>query len=164
MPELLEVEGRPGGFPRPHHGPAPADAAAIGDVLAGARWIRKRIVFEWSGGTIGVPLPMLTGRPGLEGQGCQAPGKASLIAFDMKDDDLALTEQGSKRRVSLYAYADEFGLAEHDPGVVEPLEVEAPTLAAALTDPPRMVMRALSDPHNVPHVTKSGSDESPCAA
>ena len=175
MPELPEVEGYLEGL-RSHvvgqrleavrlaspfllRSVEPPLDAAVGDVLIGARRIGKRIVFAWSGGTFWVLHPMIAGRLRWKGKEAKLGGKAALAAFDMEGGSLVLTEQGSKRPASLFVVGDEAGLAGHDPGGVEPLEVDAATLAAALADPPRTLKRALCDPHQVSGIGNGWSDE-----
>lgn len=133
--------------------------AAIGDTLVGVQRIGKRVVLEWSGGTSWVLHLMIAGRLRLRTQGAKLPGKAGLLAIDLTEGTLVLTEQGSKRRASLHVVGSAADLADHDPGGVEPLEVDAATLAAALADPPRTLKRALCDPHQVSGVGNGWSDE-----
>ncbi len=98
--------------------------------------------------------------------GAKVPGKIGLAAFDIvagdglgRDGTLILTEAGTRKRASLYLERGEEGLANHDRGGIEPLEVELEEFRAALTRENRTVKRGLTDPRVFHGIGNAFSDE-----
>ena len=114
--------------------------------VVGLRRLGKRIVLALEGERFLVLHLMISGRLRWAAPGAAPPGKVGLAAFDFPTGTLLLTEASSHKRASLYAVAGEAGLAAHDPGGLDVLEVDLPTFASALRRESRTLKRALTDP------------------
>src|SRR5687767_10860241 len=86
--------------------------------------IGKRIVVEAEGEIFLVFHLMIAGRFRWGPKGAAVPGKVGLMAIDVEDGTLSLTEAGSKRRASLNVVRGRAALDEHNPGGVEVLDVD----------------------------------------
>jgi formamidopyrimidine-DNA glycosylase len=148
----------------------PPLSAIEGSTVRGLRRLGKRIVFEFDGPTFLVLHLMIAGRlkwkPASalratvgKPAGAALAGRAMLAAFDFDDGTLLLTEAGAKRRASLYVVGGEAGLAEHDPGGVEPLAVSTTAFAERLRLERRTLKRALTDPRLFSGIGNAYSDE-----
>jgi formamidopyrimidine-DNA glycosylase len=82
-----------------------------------------------------------------------------LAAFDFDNGTLLLTEAGSKRQASLFLVSGQAGLAEHDPGGIEPLSASLDDFARVLQSENHTVKRALTDPHLLSGIGNAYSDE-----
>jgi formamidopyrimidine-DNA glycosylase len=118
----------------------------------------KRIVFEFEAELFLVLHLMIAGRLRWFDAG-KATARSALARFEFSTGTLVLTEAGSKRRASLHAVGTRAALAEHDPGGVEPLEVDFPRFSAALTRENRTLKRALTDPRLFSGIGNAYSDE-----
>jgi len=137
----------------------PPLSASHGKRVKGFRRIGKRIVFELEDDLFLVFHLMIAGRFHLKGKGDKLAGKAPLIGLDFPEHTLVLTEQGTKRRASLFVVRGEAGLAEFSRGG---LEVLGSTLAAfreALVFENRTLKRALTDPRLFSGIGNAYSDE-----
>ena len=123
------------------------------------RRLGKRIVFGLENDLFLVLHLMIAGRLRWRAKGEKVPGKVGLAAFDFSSGTLILTEQGTKKRASLYVVRGEAGLAEHDPGGVEPLESTLEEFREALTRGNHTLKRALTDPHLFSGIGNAYSDE-----
>lgn len=137
--------------------PAPADVH--GRKVRTIRRIGKRIAIGFDNDIwlvlhlmIAARLHWKSGRPKLG-------GKHALAALDFDDGSLLLTEAGSKKRASLHIVAGTEGLAEHDPGGLEPLECRIGEFAAALRSANHTLKRALTDPRILSGIGNAYSDE-----
>ena len=119
----------------------------------------KRLVWELEDDLFMVFHLMITGRFRWRKQGAAVPRKVGHAAFDFSNGTLVLTEQGSKKRASLHLHRGRDGLAVHERGGVEPLEVDLPAFRAALTRENRTVKRALTDPRIFSGIGNAYSDE-----
>jgi formamidopyrimidine-DNA glycosylase len=137
----------------------PKPEAAKGRVVEDVRRLGKRIVLSLEGDLHLVLHLMIAGRLRWKKRGAKIPGKVGLAAFDFPAGTLLLTEAGSRKRASLHVVRGEEGLAEHDPGGVEPLEVDAEAFLAALTRESHTVKRALTDPRILSGIGNAYSDE-----
>ncbi len=142
---------------------SPPLSAVEGAVVHGLRRLGKRIVFEFDGPTFLVLHLMIAGRlkwkPPDAKAGGALGGRATLAAFDFDNGTLLLTEAGSKRRASLYVVSGESGLADHDPGGIEPLAASTPVFAERLRLERRTLKRALTDPRLFSGIGNAYSDE-----
>jgi len=138
VPPIREVEGRK---------------------VVGLRRLGKRIVMALEGDLFLVLHLMIAGRLHWREQGAPLKGKFALAAFDFAEGSLTLTEAGSKKRAALHLLQGEAALAEHDPGGLEVLEVDAGAFAAALTARNHTVKRALTDPRIFSGIGNAYADE-----
>ena len=138
---------------------SPRPDEAIGREIIGLRRLGKRIVWAFTGDLFFVIHLMIAGRFQWKKPGEKIPGRLGLAAFDFEHGTLLLTEAGSKRRASLYVVQGEAALAEHDPGGLEPLDVDLPTFDLRLHSENHTLKRALTDPHLFAGIGNAYSDE-----
>jgi len=132
---------------------------AAGHRVDSLRRLGKRIVIGLDGDLYLVLHLMIAGRLQWSAAGAALPGRKGLAAFDFDAGTLILTEMGSKKRASLHLLRGAEALAEHDPGGIEPLEIDRDGFAAALTSENHTLKRALTDPHIFAGIGNAYSDE-----
>ena len=137
----------------------PPLSAIEGQRVRGLRRIGKRIVFEFENHIFAVLHLMIAGRLHWREQGVKLAGRNSLLALDFPGGSLVLTEAGSKRRASLYLFANESDLASIDPGGAEIFALDLAGFRAALTAENRTLKRALTDPRILSGIGNADSDE-----
>ncbi len=148
----------------------PPLAAFEGRTVVGLRRLGKRIVFDF-GDDGQDPLflvlhLMIAGRLWWKDKP-DAPipgGKRGLAAFDFGSEEgdggtLILTEASSKKRAALHLVRGEAALAAHDPGGIEPLEVDRNAFAEQLRSANHTLKRALTDPRLLSGIGNAYSDE-----
>ncbi len=119
----------------------------------------KRIVFGLEDELYIVIHLMIAGRFRWKSPGHKIPGRLGLAAFDFEDGTLLLTEASKKKRAALHLCRGEGALREHDPGGIEPLEVDFASFSAALRERNHTVKRALTDPRILSGIGNAYSDE-----
>jgi formamidopyrimidine-DNA glycosylase len=110
---------------------------------------------HWRAGR-SAPTPRRRGEPGT---GAKLAGRHALAAFDFPNGTLTLTEFGPKKRASLHLVRGEDALAAHDPGGLEPLEIDLDAFRAALARANHTLKRALTDPRLFSGIGNAYSDE-----
>lgn len=123
------------------------------------RRLGKRLVFTFDDDLFMVLHLMIAGRLRWKKAGAKVPGRVGLAAFDFDDGTLLLTEASKKKRASLYVCRGEEDVRAHDPGGVEPLEVDFEGFKAALTERNHTVKRGLTDPRIFSGIGNAYSDE-----
>jgi formamidopyrimidine-DNA glycosylase len=121
--------------------------------------IGKRIVFEFDNGLWLVLHLMIAGRLHWRPLDAKLGGRNNLAAFDFPNGSLVLTEAGSKRRASLYLFANEAAAKEIDPGGIEIFTTDLEAFRTALTLENRTLKRALTDPRILSGIGNAYSDE-----
>lgn len=119
----------------------------------------KRLVFGFDGELYLVLHLMIAGRLRLKELGVSLASKPSLAAFDFEHASLLLTEQGTKKRASLYAVRGTMALSDVDRGGIEPLEASPAEFRDALLRENRTLKRALTDPRLLSGIGNAYSDE-----
>ncbi len=137
----------------------PPLSAAHGRRVTGFRRLGKRIVWELEGDLFLVLHPMIAGRLRWKPPGAALPRKVGLAGFDFAKGTVLLTEASKKKRASLYVVRGEDALAEHDPGGVEPLEVDLAGFREALCRESHTLKRTLTDPRVFSGIGNAYSDE-----
>lgn len=138
----------------------PPLAAFEGCSATALRRIGKRIAIGVEGDLWLVLHLMIAGRLHWAEPGAKMPGgKRGLAAFDLETGSLILTEAGSKKRASLHAVRGTSALDDHDPGGIEPLEIDLNAFRAALTHGNHTLKRALTDPRAFAGIGNAYSDE-----
>lgn len=137
----------------------PPLSAIEGRAVRGLRRIGKRIVWELDDDLFVVIHLMIAGRLRWRKKGTAVPKKGAHAAFDFPEGTLLLTEAATHKRATLHIIRGEAGLAELDPGGVEPLEVDLDTFRAALTRENHTLKRALTDPRLFSGIGNAHSDE-----
>jgi formamidopyrimidine-DNA glycosylase len=137
----------------------PPVASAEGRDVTALRRVGKRVCIGLEGGLWLVIHLMIAGR--LHWRPPEAPldGRYGLMALDLADGSLVLTEAGMKKRASLHLAEGEAGLAQHDPGGIELLACEFAAFAAALRRESHTLKRALTDPRLIAGIGNAYSDE-----
>lgn len=87
------------------------------------------------------------------------PRKVGLAAMDFPHGTLLIREAAKKKRASLHLVRGQAALRAHDPGGLEPLEIDEDAFAAALTNANRTLKRALTDPRTFSGIGNAFSDE-----
>ena len=137
----------------------PPIEAAVGKRVLGLRRIGKRVVLELEDELFLVIHLMISGRFRWTPVGQKIPGRLGLAAFDFDEGTLLLTEASKKKRAALHLCRGESALQEHDPGGLEPLEVDDRSFKAALLERNHTVKRALTDPRIFSGIGNAYSDE-----
>ena len=137
----------------------PALGDANGRRITGVRRLGKRVVIGLEPDYWLVLHLMVAGRLQWREEMITLRGKQQLAAFDFSSGCLVLTEAGTKKRASLYLVRGKNGLAEHDPGGIEPLECSASDFAASLDRENRTLKRALTNPRTFSGIGNAYSDE-----
>lgn len=137
----------------------PPLTAVHGRTVRGFERLGKRIVWDLGDELYLVLHLMLTGRLRWRERGAPIPRKVGHAAFDFPNGTLLLTEMATKKRASLHVVQGAAGLARHDRGGVEPLEVDVETFRKALMRENRTLKRALTDPRLISGIGNAHSDE-----
>jgi formamidopyrimidine-DNA glycosylase len=86
-------------------------------------------------------------------------GRRVLAAFHFENGSLTLTEAGSQKRAALHVITGASGLADLDPGGIDPMTATPKQFAAALTAANHTLKRSLTDPHIFSGIGNAYSDE-----
>lgn len=131
----------------------------VGKRIVDLRRLGKRIVFMLEDEFSIVLHLMIAGRFRWKAAGAKIPGRLGLAAFDFDDASLLLTEASKKKRAALYFCRGEEGLSAHDPGGIEPLDIDFDRFQDALTENNHTVKRSLTDPRIFSGIGNAYSDE-----
>jgi len=131
----------------------------IGKRVLELRRLGKRIVLGFEDELFMVIHLMIAGRFRWKSPGHKIPGRLGLAAFDFDDGTLVLTEASKKKRAALHLCRGEGALREHDPGGIEPLEIDFASFSAALRERNHTVKRSLTDPRIFSGIGNAYSDE-----
>lgn len=137
----------------------PPLSALVGQRVVELRRVGKRIAFRFDDGKWLVLHLMIAGRLHWFARGAKKSARAVLASFTFDTGMLTLTEAGTKRRASLYVFADESALGKHDPGGLEVLDATFESFRARLTKENHTLKRALTDPHAFSGIGNAYSDE-----
>jgi formamidopyrimidine-DNA glycosylase len=137
----------------------PAIDAVEGKRVLDVRRLGKRIVFVLEDNLYIVLHLMIAGRLRWKSPGHKIPGRMGLGAFDFESGTLLLTEASKKKRAALHVCRGQNALLEHDPGGVEPLEIDGASFRDALVERNHTVKRALTDPRIFSGIGNAYSDE-----
>lgn len=136
----------------------PLDSTA-GIVVRETRRLGKRIVLGLDDELFLVIHLMIAGRFGWKDADAKIPAKISLAAFDFPGGTLILTEASPKKRASIHLVRGETALTIHDPGGLEPLDIDLETFARILRKENHTIKRTLTDPHLLAGIGNAYSDE-----
>jgi formamidopyrimidine-DNA glycosylase len=137
----------------------PPLAAVHGHHVRRLRRLGKRIALGLDGDLWLVLHLMINGRLHWQQLGAKLAGRHALAAFDFPHGSLTLTEFGPKKRASLHLVQGEDALAAHNPGGLEPLEIDLAAFRAALVRENHTLKRALTDPRLFSGIGNAYSDE-----
>ena len=127
--------------------------------VVGLSRMGKRVVIELEGDVFLVFHLMIAGRFHWKKKSTRTWRRSDLAAFEFSSGSLLLTESGSKKRASLHLVSGMAALAEHDPGGIEPLEVDFNTFWRRLTLENHTLKRSLTDPRILSGIGNAYSDE-----
>lgn len=130
-----------------------------GRCVTGVSRIGKRIVFELDDDRFLVVHLMITGRFQWKAKGVKIPRKRAHCAFDFDRGSLLLTEQSTRKRASLHLVVGREALLAHDPGGVDPLQLDLDAFRSVLARERRTLKRALTDPRLLSGIGNAYSDE-----
>ncbi len=137
----------------------PRPDACAGRRVVGFSRLGKRVVWELEGELFVVVHPMIAGRFHWKKAGATPPRKTGHASFDFEHGSMHLTEQGTKKRARIHLVSGREGLAEHDPGGVEPLACTLDEFADALRCENHTLKRSLTAPHLFSGIGNAYSDE-----
>jgi len=137
----------------------PPISRVAGKRVTGVRRVGKRVVLELENDLFVVIHLMIAGRLRWRPPGQKLPGRLGLAAFDFDHGALVLTEASKKKRASIHVCRGSDAVAEHDPGGIDPLTIDAKRFAATLTETNHTVKRALTDPRIFSGIGNAYSDE-----
>ena len=132
---------------------------AHGKTVVGLQRLGKRLVLDLEQSLFLVLHLMIAGRLRWKELGAAPPKRSGLAAFDFRSGTLILTEAGSRKRASLYLVEGLEALAAHDPGGVEPLQVDLEEFRRVLEAERHTLKRSLTDPHLFAGIGNAYSDE-----
>jgi formamidopyrimidine-DNA glycosylase len=137
----------------------PPIRAIEGKRVTNVRRLGKRVVLVMEDDLYVVLHLMVAGRLRWKPPGQKIPGRMGLGAFDFESGTLLLTEASKKKRAALHLCRGEDALLEHDPGGIEPLEINLTEFREALVERNHTVKRALTDPRIFSGIGNAYSDE-----
>jgi formamidopyrimidine-DNA glycosylase len=123
------------------------------------RRLGKRIVLDLQGEIYVVIHLMIAGRFRWKPAGQKIPGRLGLAAFDFDNGTLLLIEASKKKRAAVHLCRGQDALRGHDPGGIEPLEIDYTEFRDALLERNHTVKRALTDPRIFSGIGNAYSDE-----
>lgn len=132
---------------------------AHGRQVVELRRLGKRIVVGLDGDLWLVLHLMIAGRLRWREPDVKIPRKVGLASFDFEHGSVLLTEAGTKKRASLHVVRGTEELQAHDPGGVEPLEIDLAAFRETLTVRNHTLKRALTDPRLFSGIGNAYSDE-----
>lgn len=135
----------------------PIDALVHRTVLE-LRRIGKRVVVVTDGPCLVIHL-MIAGRFQWRPPGQALPRRLGLLAIDIDDGTLLLTEAGTTRRASVHVTADRDALVAFDPGGLDVLEATPQEFKQRLISERHTLKRALTDPTLFSGIGNAYSDE-----
>jgi formamidopyrimidine-DNA glycosylase len=137
----------------------PPLSSVEGRTITGLDRLGKRVVIDVEGHLFLVFHLMIAGRFRWKAPRAPVPGKIGLLALDVDEGSLILTEAGTKRQASLHVVEGRASLARHNPGGLEVLEADAAAFADAMRRENHTLKRALTDPHLFSGIGNAYSDE-----
>ena len=137
----------------------PPVSDAEGRRVSSVRRLGKRIVLALDPDLFLVIHLMIAGRLRWRPKGAAVPRGRGLAALDFPTGTVLFTEEGKKHRAGLWLARGEAGLAAHDRGGIEPLEVALGDFAATLRRERHTLKRSLTDPTLFSGIGNAYSDE-----
>jgi formamidopyrimidine-DNA glycosylase len=137
----------------------PPLSSMVGRRVLGLERLGKRVVWVLEDDLFAVFHLMVTGRFKWRAPGVAIPRKGAHAAFDFSTGTLLLTEGGTQKKATLHVLRGRRGLAELDPGGLEPLSADLEGFREALLRENRTLKRALTDPRILSGIGNAHSDE-----
>ncbi|MEZ5418979.1 MAG: DNA-formamidopyrimidine glycosylase family protein [Vicinamibacterales bacterium] len=136
----------------------PEPSTLVGQTVTALRRIGKRIAIVTDGPSLLIHL-MVAGRLQWRPPAAPIPARRGLMALDVDEGTLLLTEAGTTRRASVHVFADDLALASIDPGGLEVLETDLWAFRSRLVQERHTLKRALTDPRLLSGIGNAYSDE-----
>jgi len=127
--------------------------------VMGVRRLGKRIVLALEPDLFLVMHLMIAGRLRWRPRGSAIPRGRGLAALDFPTGTVLFTEEGKKHRAGLWLVRGASGLAAHERGGLEPLEVSLDDFGGALRRERHTLKRSLTDPTLFSGIGNAYSDE-----
>jgi len=137
----------------------PPLSSLYGRKVVAFRRVGKRIAIGFEGDHWLAVHLMIAGRLHWISPAATKKGRAALAYFVFDSGTLTLTEAGTKRRASLYAFSSSEQLANTDPGGLEVLEASLEEFSARLRAENHTLKRSLTDPRIFSGIGNAYSDE-----
>jgi formamidopyrimidine-DNA glycosylase len=137
----------------------PPLSTVAGRTVVDLHRLGKRIVIETEGEIFLVFHLMIAGRFRWTTPGARIPGKVGLLALDVAEGTLIMTEAGTTKRASLFVVSGRDALREHDPGGLDVLEATLKDFTEVLTTKTHTLKRALTDARLFSGIGNAYSDE-----
>ena len=137
----------------------PPVSAAEGRRVTGVRRLGKRIVLALEPDLFLVMHLMIAGRLRWRPRGAAVPRGRGLAAFDFPTGTVLFTEEGKKHRAGLWLVRGSAGLAAHERGGLEPLDISLAEFGGALRRERHTLKRSLTDPTLFSGIGNAYSDE-----
>ena len=144
----------------------PTPSSLVGSCVRAVGRLGKRVVLSFDQDAHVVVHLMIAGRFRFDAPVSStkplkplSPRSGALFSMTFPTGRLTLTEVSKKKRAKLHLVQGADALAEHDPGGVEPLDVDASRFRAALVAENHTVKRALTDPRVLSGIGNAYSDE-----
>jgi formamidopyrimidine-DNA glycosylase len=130
-----------------------------GKKVTGLSLIGKRIIFELEDSHFIAIHLMIAGRFRWYKPGAKIPGKLGLMAFDLPDGTLVLTEAGQKHRASVHFIKGKEALDELDAGGANVFDIDLATFIERLTRENHTIKRSMTDQKFLAGIGNAYSDE-----
>ena len=132
---------------------------AEGRLVTGVRRLGKRIVLAVEPDLFLVMHLMIAGRLRWRPRGAAVPRGRGLAALDFPTGTVLFTEEGKKHRAGLWLVRGAAGLAAHERGGLEPLDITLDEFGHALRRERHTLKRSLTDPTLFSGIGNAYSDE-----
>lgn len=129
-----------------------------GRTVVALRRLGKRVVFDLDGPYLVIHL-MIAGRFQWKPPAAPMPRRLGLLALDVSDGTLLLTEAGTTRRASAHVLPDAAALEAMDPGGLEVLTATLDQFREVVARERHTLKRALTDPRLLSGIGNAYSDE-----
>lgn len=137
---------------------APDIQTLTGRTVVALRRLGKRVVFDLDGPYLVIHL-MIAGRFQWKPPAAPIPRRLGLLALDVHDGTLLLTEAGTTRRASAHVLPDAAALEAMDPGGLEVLTATLDQFREVVARERHTLKRALTDPRLLSGIGNAYSDE-----
>lgn len=137
---------------------APDIQTLTGRTVVAIRRRGKRVVFDLDGPYLVIHL-MIAGRFQWKPPAAPMPRRLGLLALDVSDGTLLLTEAGTTRRASAHVLPDAAALEAMDPGGLEVLTATLDQFREVVARERHTLKRALTDPRLLSGIGNAYSDE-----
>jgi formamidopyrimidine-DNA glycosylase len=137
----------------------PPISSIFGQRVRELRRLGKRIAFGFESDHWLVLHLMIAGRLHWFAPAERVSGRKALARFTFDSGVLTLTEAGTQRRASLHVVVGERGLAAHERGGLEPLEISLAEFSARVRSENHTLKRSLTDPTLLSGIGNAYSDE-----